>query len=164
MCDMEFSTYFDSPLGTMLLNGTESALTGAWFVGQRYAGRAGERKDDLPLFSQAKAWLNRYFAGERPGDPPPLAPAGSPFRLAVWELLREIPYGKTETYGALAAELARRQGKERMSAQAAGGAVGHNPISIFIPCHRVVGADGSLTGYAGGVERKQFLLTLESKK
>ncbi|MDD6199786.1 MAG: methylated-DNA--[protein]-cysteine S-methyltransferase [Firmicutes bacterium] len=161
---MEFSTYFDSPLGTMLLNGTESTLTGAWFVGQRYAGRARERKDDLPLFSQAKAWLNRYFAGERPGEPPPLAPAGSPFRLAAWELLLEIPYGETVTYGALAAELARRQGKERMSAQAAGGAVGHNPISIFIPCHRVVGADGSLTGYAGGVERKRFLLTLESQK
>ena len=111
--------------------------------------------------SEARRWLDVYFSGREPDFTPPLHPVGSPFRRAVWELLLQIPYGQTTTYGALAQQLAAKQGKTRMSAQAVGGAVGHNEISIIIPCHRVVGRSGRLTGYAYGVEMKQYLLELE---
>ena len=111
--------------------------------------------------SEARRWLDVYFSGREPDFTPPLHPVGSPFRRAVWELLLQIPYGQTTTYGALAQQLAAKQGKTRMSAQAVGGAVGHNEISIIIPCHRVVGTSGSLTGYAGGIEKKVRLLQLE---
>ena len=120
---------------------------------------AAVERDDLPVFRQAAAWLDAYFAKQPLPDLPPLAPKGSDFRQAVWKLLLEIPYGQVTTYGALA-QILRNRGISA-AAQAVGGAVGHNPISILIPCHRVVGADGSLTGYAGGVEKKRFLLALE---
>jgi methylated-DNA-[protein]-cysteine S-methyltransferase len=116
---------------------------------------------DLPVFKRVKEWLSIYFSGKNPAFTPPLAPKGSPFRQAVWKILREIPYGKVITYGDIAKKIAKQSGKEKMSAQAAGGAVGHNPITLIIPCHRVVGADGSLTGYAGGITAKTKLLTLE---
>lgn len=139
-------------------------LTGLWFDGQKYypeAGRPACEAQALPLFDQTRVWLDRYFAGENPGAVPPLRLEGSHFRLAVWRLLQQIPRGEVVTYKAIARQLERERGGGRVSAQAVGGAVGHNPVSIVVPCHRVVGCDGSLTGYAGGVERKAALLRLE---
>lgn len=163
---MRYTTVYESPLGPMLLAGDGESLSGLWFVGQKYfaAGLCAEPlvNDELAAFAAARAWLDDYFAGRRPAcSKLPLAPAGSSFQLAVWDLLREIPYGETTTYGALARQLAGRFGRSAMSAQAVGGAVGHNPLTLIVPCHRVVGADGSLTGYAGGIERKRRLLALE---
>lgn len=156
-------TNYDSPLGTLTLAGSEEALTGLWLPGQKYFAATlpsdALRRDDLPVFRQAASWLDAYFARRLLPALPPLAPVGSDFRQAVWQLLLEIPYGETTTYGTLARRL--RQRGISAAPQAVGGAVGHNPISILIPCHRCVGADGSLTGYAGGVEKKRFLLTLE---
>ena len=114
-----------------------------------------------PILEDTKRWLDLYFSGKEPDFMPPLHPSGTPFQMEIWDILREIPYGTTMTYGAVAKEIARRRGIPRMSAQAAGGAVGHNPVSILIPCHRVVGSNGSLTGYAGGIDRKIKLLALE---
>ncbi len=161
---MEYASTYDSPLGRLWLAGSEEALTGLWFEGQRFfdaaAIAAGLRGEPGPIRA-AKAWLEVYFAGRRPQDPPPLSCPASPFRQAVWAELRQVPYGRTVTYGELAARTAKRLGAARSSARAVGGAVGHNPIAILIPCHRVIGADGSLTGYAGGLERKARLLALE---
>ena len=142
------------------------ALAGLWIEGQKYFadGLKGEawEQDDFPVFVQAKEWLDRYFAGEKPSiSELKLEPAGSEFRKAVWEALCQIPYGEVVTYGELAQKMAVLHNRERMSAQAVGGAVGHNAISIIIPCHRVVGANGSLTGYAGGIDKKIKLLTPE---
>ena len=168
---MYYTTDYSTPIGRLTLAADNSgeAITGAWFEGQKYfGGTAGHEfieKNDLAVFDAAKSWLDRYFNGEKPSPHElPLAPCGSTFRHEVWKLLCEIPYGEVTTYGKLATEVARRLGKERMSAQAIGGAVGHNPISIIIPCHRVVGADGSLTGYAGGIELKEWLLMHEGCK
>lgn len=163
---MRYTTHYESPLGPMLLAGDGEALSGLWFVGQKYfaAGLCAEPviNDELPAFAAVRTWLDEFFAGRRPASAGlPLAPAGSPFRRAVWDLLREIPDGETTTYGALARQLAARLGRSAMSAQAVGGAVGHNPLTLIVPCHRVVGTDGSLTGYAGGIERKRRLLVLE---
>ncbi len=158
---MDYIAAYASPLGAVTLASDGQALTGLWFDGQKYFPALTGRREDLPVFRQARAWLDAYFAGERPGAPPPLRPIGTDFQQQVWALLTAIPYGETRTYGALAAELARQRGLAHMSAQAVGGAVGRNPISILVPCHRVVGATGSLTGYAGGLERKQALLRLE---
>ena len=161
---MTFLTHYDSPLGGVLLAADEIGLTGLWFEGQKYfadnlpAERAERETETLAL---AKRWLDIYFAGKEPDFTPPLHPVGSPFRRAVWELLLEIPYGQTTTYGELSRRLAAKMGIAHMSAQAVGGAVGHNGISIIIPCHRVVGTGGSLTGYAGGVDKKVKLLELE---
>ena len=161
---MTFLTHYDSPLGGVLLAADESGLTGLWFEGQKYFAdnlpeeRAERETETLAL---AKRWLDIYFAGKEPDFMPPLRPVGSPFRRAVWELLLEIPYGQTTTYGELSRRLAAEMGIAHMSAQAVGGAVGHNGISIIIPCHRVVGTGGSLTGYAGGVDKKVKLLELE---
>ena len=161
---MTFLTHYDSPLGGVLLAADESGLTGLWFEGQKYFAdnlpeeRAERETETLAL---AKRWLDIYFAGKEPDFMPPLHPVGSPFRRAVWELLLEIPYGQTSTYGELSRRLAAKMGIAHMSAQAVGGAVGHNGISIIIPCHRVVGTGGSLTGYAGGVDKKVKLLELE---
>ena len=159
---MELTRYV-SPLGTIFLAADNGALAGLWLEGQKYFAatldEAAVERDDLPVFRQAAAWLDAYFAKQPLPDLPPLAPRGSDFRQAVWRLLLEIPYGQVTTYGALA-QILRDRGISA-AAQAVGGAVGHNPISILIPCHRVVGADGSLTGYAGGVEKKRFLLALE---
>ena len=161
---MTFLTHYDSPLGGVLLAADESGLTGLWFEGQKYFAdnlpeeRAERETETLAL---AKRWLDIYFAGKEPDFMPPLHPVGSPFRRAVWELLLEIPYGQTTTYGELSRRLAAEKGIAHMSAQAVGGALGHNEISIIIPCHRVVGTGGSLTGYAGGVDKKVKLLELE---
>ena len=162
---MYFCSQYMSPVGRLTLASDGGSLSGLWLEGQKYFGGALgalEERVGLPVFAQTKGWLDRYFTGERP-DPAelPLAPVGSPFRQEVWRLLLRIPYGQVTTYGALSRGLARTLGRLRMSAQAVGGAVGHNPISIIIPCHRVVGADGSLTGYAGGVAVKRALLELE---
>lgn len=154
---------YDSPLGPITLAGEDEALTGLWFDGQKCFGAglpAGTPEGEPPVFRQVRAWLDRYFRGEDPGPAPPLAPAGTAFQRAVWEVLREIPYGRTATYGQVAQAAGRGLGRNT-SPRAAGSAVGRNPISLLIPCHRVVGAGGSLTGYAGGLERKEALLKLE---
>lgn len=158
-----YTTRLHSPLGTMMLASDGAAVTGLWLEGQTYYASTldgSEREDgSLPVFHQAAAWLEAYFSGPPLPPLPPLAPGGTPFRQAVWARLREIPYGQVTTYGALAQSL-QAQGISA-SPRAVGGAVGHNPISILIPCHRVVGTGGSLTGYAGGLEKKRFLLRLE---
>ena len=155
-----YSTTHPSLVGLITLASDSASLAGLWLAGQKYHGYsipgAMTEKDDLPIFDAAKQWLDRYFAGEKPTiSELPLAPIGGAFRQSVWGILCEIPYGEVMTYG----EIAKRLGC--MSSQAVGGAVGHNPISIIIPCHRVVGANGSLTGYAGGVQTKIKLLELE---
>lgn len=159
MITMEYA----SPLGPMLLASDEGGLTGAWFAGQAYFGLAltSAQPGTSDALEQAVRWLDLYFSGREPEFLPPLHPHGSPFRLAVWRRLLEIPYGQTTTYGAIARAIAAEEGRPGVSAQAVGGAVGHNPLSVIIPCHRVVGASGSLTGYAGGLDRKIALLTLE---
>ena len=159
---MYWYTTVSSPLGELLLSCGQAGLTGLWFAGQRHYAASLEGEGVLapehPAFAAVQLWLERYFAGENPGPVPvPLAPAGTPFRRAVWARLRELPRGQTTTYGALA----RDMGLHPSSARAVGGAVARNPISILIPCHRVVGAGGGLTGYAGGLERKAALLRLE---
>ena len=161
---MTFIQHYNSPLGGILLAADEIGLTGLWFNGQKYFARslpAGYTEQNTPALSEAKRWLEVYFTGKKPDFMPPLHIVGSAFRRAVWEILLQIPYGKTTTYGEIARQLTKKQKLPRMSAQAVGGAVGHNEISIIIPCHRVVGTNGSLTGYAGGVEKKLFLLQLE---
>lgn len=152
-----------SPIGAMTLAEENGALVGAWFEHQKYYPEALTAEyGETEIICQAESWLDAYFAGKCPDiGLLPLAPKGSDFRRQVWQLLCAIPYGETTTYAALAAQLAKARNIPRMSAQAVGGAVGHNPISIIIPCHRVVGADGSLTGYAGGVGNKLRLLRLE---
>lgn len=163
---MFFSTEYTSPIGVLTIVSDGTACTGLWIEGQKYfLGTLPEmpaRKDDLEIFDKIRNWLDRYFAGQMPEIRElPLNPTGSRFRQAVWKCLCEIPYGEVTTYGAIAKKVAAEFGKETMSAQAVGGALGHNPISIIIPCHRVVGANGSLTGYAGGINKKMKLLALE---
>lgn len=159
---LHISTYA-SPLGPMTLASDGEALTALWFDGQQYAPTPSAPRTNpaLPVFRKTKDWLDCYFGGGRPAFVPPVRLHGTPFRQAVWELLRQIPYGETVTYKDIALQMARLNPTGRMSAQAVGGAVGHNPVSILVPCHRVVGTDGSLTGYAGGLHRKQWLLALE---
>lgn len=160
---MTYLTKLDSPLGPVHLASDGESLVGLWLEGQKYfaagLGPETEERPDLPVFRQTAQWLEAYFAGRECPPLPPLAPQGSAFRQAVWKRLLEIPFGGTTTYGALAEQL--KASGIAAAPQAVGGAVGHNPISILIPCHRVVGTDGSLTGYAGGVEKKRFLLELE---
>lgn len=163
---MFYSTTYLSPLGLITIASTEDALVGLWIEGQKYF--IGSLKEpltecpDLPILIQARQWLDHYFAGEQPSlTELKLAPMGSDFRQRVWSMLCQIPYGETTTYGEIAKQVAAELGRETMSAQAIGGAVGHNPISIIIPCHRVVGTNGSLTGYAGGIDKKAWLLTHE---
>ena len=163
---MFYIAHYASPVGRLVLASEGETLVGLWLEGQKYfqSTLSGElcNKEDMQIFNVVRAWLDRYFAGQRPDIAKlPLAPKGSEFHQKVWRLLREIPYGEVVTYGALAEKMAQLAGREHMSAQAIGGAVGHNPISIIIPCHRVVGANGSLTGYAGGVEVKLKLLKME---
>lgn len=156
---MEYRTVYPSPLGPLTLASDGCALTGLWQAGQKHFGGGAlqwEEREDMPVFDAARLWLDDYFAGDEP-DPEdlPLAPSGTDFQQAVWQQLLQIPYGETVTYGDLAARIGCQ------SARAVGGAVGRNPISIIIPCHRVLGADGSLTGYAGGTECKRWLLAHE---
>lgn len=163
---MVFISWYDSPLGKLLLSAQDNALTGLWFEGQKYfpvALPAQAVTDNRHLtLVHAKNWLDRYFSGQKPAPQElKLAPDGSEFRRQVWDILLSVPYGQVTSYGAIAKELANRRGLPSLSAQAVGGAVGHNPISIIIPCHRVVGVNGSLTGYAGGSDRKIRLLSLE---
>ncbi len=161
---MTFIQHYNSPLGGILLAADEIGLTGLWFNGQKYFARslpAGYTEQNTSALSEAKRWLEVYFTGKKPDFMPPLHIVGSAFRRAVWEILLQIPYGKTTNYGEIARQLAKKQKLPRMSAQAVGGAVGHNEISIIIPCHRVVGTNGSLTGYAGGIDKKIKLLELE---
>lgn len=169
-CFMYSICHYNSPLGGITLACDEERLTGLWFDGQKYFG-SGILKDDPmpekaetkkpPVLEQTVKWLDLYFSGQEPDFTPPLHLIGSEFRLAVWKILLEIPYGQTTTYNELAGRIAEQRGIKSMSAQAVGGAVGHNPISIIVPCHRVLGTDGSLTGYAGGIDKKISLLTLE---
>ena len=161
---MTYIQHYDSPLGGILLAADEIGLTGLWFDGQKYFARglSNERiAHETSVLAEAKRWLDIYFTSKAPDFTPPLHPTGSEFRKAVWEILLQIPYGQTTTYGEIARQLAEKQGLARMSAQAVGGAVGHNEISVIIPCHRVVGTNGSLTGYAGGIHKKEQLLELE---
>ena len=161
---MKYTHHYESPLGGITLASDGTALTGLWFDGQKYFGDRLDPKNSvlcLPVFEQTEAWLDVYFSGSAPDFTPPLGMNGiSPFRRRVWEIMLAIPFGQTSTYGKIARQLAAETGK-RVSAQAVGGAVGHNSISLIIPCHRVVGANGSITGYAGGVDRKLQLLKLE---
>ena len=163
---MYYSTAFPSPIGTITLACYDDNLVGLWTEGQKYHGdtipEAMIENNDIPIFGAAKKWLDRYFAGEKPDIAGlPLAPIGGEFRQSVWKILCEIPYGEVITYGCIARKIAVKMGRESMSSQAVGGAVGHNPISIIIPCHRVVGSKGSLTGFSGGVQMKVKLLALE---
>ena len=162
---MDDITCYPSPLGEIILASDGEALTGLWFAGQKYEGStlAPEHTEkDLPVFDETRRWLDVYFTGKDPGFTPPLRLRGTDFRKAVWKVLLTIPYGKITTYGEIAARIAQKTGSAA-SARAVGGAVGHNPISLIVPCHRVVGADGSLTGYAGGIDRKKALLALEQR-
>jgi methylated-DNA-[protein]-cysteine S-methyltransferase len=155
---MYYSTY-SAPTGKITLASDGESLCGLWNGEHRYMYKDLEMRDDLPIFDTTKKWLDKYFAGKKPSVKElPLSPVGSEFRQAVWKILCDIPYGETITYGDIAKIMARKTGKAKMSAQAVGGAVGHNPISIIIPCHRVVGTNGSLTGYGGGIAIKVKLL------
>lgn len=160
---MPYTTTYASPLGALLLACDEEGLTHLAFGGQKYFPALADAvpAPEHPVLAAARRWLDVYFDGRDPGFTPPLHASGSDFQHAVWQLLAAIPYGTTTTYGALAETLARQLGRAHMSAQAIGGAVGHNPIGIIVPCHRVVGASGSLTGYAGGLDKKVALLALE---
>ena len=157
------TSHYASPLGGMTLVSDGTALVGLYFDGQKYAAEgldATRTQKNLLIFEEARRWLDVYFSGRKPDFTPPTAPAGTAFQQSVWEILRTIPYGQTVTYGAIARRIEQNTGC-RMSAQAVGGAVGRNPISILIPCHRVVGTNGSLTGYAGGIDKKERLLRWE---
>ena len=157
-------SYYSSPLGRITMASDGDALTGLWFEGQKYFANTlpdEHVSQETEILTQAKKWLDVYFSGEEPKFTPPLHPAGSEFRQAVWQILLQIPYGQTVTYGEIARRMAEMKNTSHMSAQAVGGAVGHNEISIIIPCHRVVGTNGSLTGYAGGIDKKISLLELE---
>lgn len=164
---MQYINHFLTPLGNILLAADEAGLTGLWFEGAKYYGYGldpDHEERDMPVLAQVKEWLTLYFSGIEPDFQPPVHLIGTPFQLAVWKILQEIPYGETTTYGEIAGKIARQKGLARMSAQAVGGAVGHNKISIIVPCHRVLGAGGSLTGYAGGMDKKEKLLALESHR
>lgn len=161
---MKYWRKYKSPVGLLTLASDGENLTGLWIEGQSYFPERDEdvqSKDDLPVFEQTIDWLERYFQGENPGKIPPVAPEGTEFRKLVWKILEEIPYGGLTTYGEIAKEISKQQNGKFISARAVGGAVGHNPISIIIPCHRVIGIDGSLTGYAGGLDVKVKLLEKE---
>lgn len=161
---MDYIHHYDSPLGGITLASDGTALTGLWFDGQKYFGDTlseNHQEKNLPVFEQADQWLDIYFSGKAPGFTPPLHMKTTAFRKTVWEIMLTIPYGQTMTYGQISNMIAKQRGRSKMSAQAVGGAVGHNSISLIIPCHRVVGTSGSLTGYAGGIDKKVKLLMLE---
>ena len=161
---MQYLTHYQSPIGQLTLTSDGSALTGVWHANQQdFADQFNDtfEESDLLVFAKARAWLDAYFKGERPEIDFELNPQGSEFRQQVWHYLRQIPYGKTVTYSEIAKDIARLRGKQKMAAQAIGGAVGSNPISLVVPCHRVVGKNGNLTGYGGGLDVKMQLLELE---
>ena len=161
---MKYISKYASPVGMLTLASNGESLTGLWIEGQDYFPELDQSaivKDDLPVFLQTIQWLEDYFKGKNPGKIPSVAPEGTEFRKAVWEVLMQIPYGKLTTYGDVAREVSKNQNDQFVSPRAVGGAVGHNPISIIIPCHRVVGSNNSLTGYAGGLDLKVKLLESE---
>ena len=161
---MHYINHYHSPLGTILLAADDTGLTGLWFEGQKYFAQGLDKETEekeFSVFQTARRWLDVYFSGQKPDFQVPLHLQGTTFQKEVWEMLSSIPYGETTTYGAIAKQLAAKRGLPHLSAQAVGSAVGHNKISIIVPCHRVIGADGSLTGYAGGIWRKEKLLALE---
>ena len=163
---MDYTHHYVSPLGGITLASDGEYLTGLWFDGQKYfADTLSVQHDekDLDVFRRTDNWLDIYFSGKEPNFTPPLRMKGTEFRQEVWQILLTIPFGKTMTYGAIAKILAARRGTDAMSAQAVGGAVGHNPISLIIPCHRVLGTNGALTGYAGGLDKKSWLLDMETQ-
>ena len=158
------TAFYDAPYGRYVMAAEDGALTGVWLEGQKYfpSDLPAPSGEEAEIFARARRWLDAYFAGKQPEvSALPIAPKGSDFAQSVWQLLLEISYGQTVTYGQLAKRLAEQRGLAHMSAQAVGGAVGHNPISVIIPCHRVLWAKNQLTGYAGGLEVKTFLLKLE---
>lgn len=164
---MLYKTICDSPLGSITLCSDGNNLIALWIGGQKNFSSTTKqeiyRNDDLPIFEKTKEWLKRYFNEEKPQiSELQLSPTGNAFRQTVWQILCDIPYGEVTTYGDIAQKIARLQGIKKMSAQAVGGAIGHNPISIIIPCHRVIGANGNLTGYEGGIEKKIYLLKHEN--
>ena len=161
---MHYINRYHSPLGTILLAADDTGLTGLWFEDQKYFAQGLDKETEekeFSVFQTARRWLDVYFSGQAPDFQVPLHFQGTAFQKEVWEILLSIPYGETTTYGAIAKQLAAKRGLPHLSAQAVGSAVGHNKISIIVPCHRVIGADGSLTGYAGGIWRKEKLLVLE---
>ena len=161
---MQYITHYTSPLGEITLASNGNAIIGLWFEGQKHDRNIllpNCQEKELPIFIETKKWLDDYFAGREPSFTPALALDCSPFRTEVLKILMRIPYGQTTTYGEIAKEIAKKRGLTKMSAQAVGGAVGFNPISLIIPCHRVVGTGGSLTGYGGGIQKKLALLQLE---
>lgn len=163
---MFYSTHYSSPVGVITLAGNDDHLVGLWIEGQKYFGATIaedlKEKSDLPVLVAAKKWLDKYFSDKKPAiSDLPLAPIGGDFRKAIWKILCDIPYGECIAYGEIAKKMAVLMGRQSMSSQAVGGAVGHNPISIIIPCHRVVGSNGSLTGFAGGIDKKIKLLEHE---
>lgn len=161
---MDYTYHYDSPLGKITLASDGTALTGLWFDGQKYFGSTlGPRHEpkELSIFAQTAHWLDVYFSGKAPDFTPPLSMLTTPFRKAVWNIMLAIPFGEIMTYKAISEKVAGQMGLSHMSAQAVGGAVGHNAISLIIPCHRVVGTNGSLTGYAGGIDKKEQLLSME---
>ena len=163
---MNYKYTYESPLGTMIMLGTLSYLTDLFCIDEDYAPSYDDAEYIEQLtgpFEVTIMWLDQYFNGKYPFITPPIQLDGTDFRKSVWSILQTIPYGETTTYVDIGKELAKQQGKDKMSAQAVGGAVGHNPISIIIPCHRVIGSNGKLTGYAGSIERKKYMLDLEAK-
>ena len=161
---MQYTSRYDSPLGGILIASDGEALTGLWFDGQKYFADTLDDEHEmkeLAIFDEARRWLDIYFSGKAPDFTPPLRMTGSEFRRAVWEMLLSIPYGEMMTYGEIAGRVAKKMGAVGMSARAVGGAVGHNAISLIIPCHRVAGANGKMTGYAGGIDKKIWLLEHE---
>lgn len=161
---MYYIDCYSSILGNITMASDGEKLTGLWFDGQKYFASTlnGDYVNkELPIFIKTKKWLDMYFKGVVPEFNIPILLEGSPFRMAVWQVLQSIPYGQTMTYGQIANLIASKKGIDKMSAQAVGGAVGHNPISIVVPCHRVIGVNSNLTGYAGGIDKKIALLKLE---
>lgn len=164
---MQYTNYYKSPMGNILLAADDIGLIGLWFVGQKYFAHCLDKhceERELPLLVTVKKWLDIYFSGKEPDFTVPLHFIGTDFQKEVWEILCSIPYGHTITYGEIAKKLAKKRNIPHMSAQAVGSAVGHNKISIIVPCHRVIGANGSMTGYAGGIEKKLYLLSLEKNR
>lgn len=162
---MDYTSHYDSPLGGITMASDGTALVGLWFDGQKYFAdtldKSHREEHDLEVFAETRRWLDTYFCGKEPQFTPSLVMRASEFRKEVWEQMLAIPYGHTMTYGDIARRIAKNRGLQTMSAQAVGGAVGHNSISLIIPCHRVIGANGSLTGYAGGIDKKKRLLQME---
>ena len=162
---MHYVSHYESPLGAMTMASDSEHLTGLWFDGQKYDRSTisddAVLRPHLPVFTQTSQWLDAYFGGTDPGFTPPIRVEGSDFKKMVTSIMLSIPFGATSTYARIAAEVARRMGRKQMSAQAVGGAVGRNPIVLIVPCHRVLASDGSLRGYAGGVDRKERLLEME---